>query len=60
MNSPPGTFSWQDPVHSWKADPDEVMNVENLLYPESDSVLSLLRWKTPDVEREPCHWAGYS
>ena len=23
-----GTFSWQDPVHSWKAGPDEVMTVE--------------------------------
>ena len=26
-----GTFSWQDPVYSWKAGPGEVMNVENLL-----------------------------
>ena len=25
-----GTFSWQDPVHSWKAGPGEVMTVENL------------------------------
>ena len=25
-----GTFSWQDPVHSWKAGPGEVMIVENL------------------------------
>ena len=25
-----GTFSWQDPVHSWKACPGEVMTVENL------------------------------
>jgi hypothetical protein len=24
------TFSWQDPVHSWKAGPGEVMTVENL------------------------------
>ena len=24
-----GTFSWQDPVHSWKAGPVEVMTVEN-------------------------------
>ena len=24
-----GTFSWQDPVHSWKAGPGEVMTVEN-------------------------------
>ena len=24
-----GTFSWQDPVHSWKAGPCEVMTVEN-------------------------------
>ena len=23
-----GTFSWQDPVHSWKAGPDEVMTTE--------------------------------
>jgi hypothetical protein len=26
------TFSWQDPVHSWKAGPGEVMTVENLFY----------------------------
>ena len=26
-----GTFSWLDPVHSWKAGPGEVMTVENLL-----------------------------
>ena len=26
------TFSWQDPVHSWKAGPGEVMTVENLLF----------------------------
>ena len=25
------TFSWQDPVHSWKAGSGEVMTVENLL-----------------------------
>ena len=25
-----GTFSWQDPIHSWKAGPGEVMTVENL------------------------------
>ena len=24
-----GTYSWQDPVHSWKAGPGEVMTVEN-------------------------------
>ena len=24
------TFSWQDPVHSWKAGPCEVMTVKNL------------------------------
>ena len=23
------TFPWQDPVHSWKAGPGEVMTVEN-------------------------------
>ena len=27
-----GTFSWQDPVHSWKAGPGEVMTVEKLRY----------------------------
>ena len=26
------TFSWQDPVHSWKAGPGVVMTVENLFY----------------------------
>ena len=26
-----GTFSWQDPVHSWKAGPGEVMTAKNLL-----------------------------
>ena len=30
----PETFSWQDPVHSWKAGPGEVMIMENLLYCE--------------------------
>jgi hypothetical protein len=25
-----GTFSWQDPIHSWKAGPGEVMTVKNL------------------------------
>ena len=25
-----GTLTWQDPVLSWKAGPDEVMAVENL------------------------------
>ena len=25
-----GTFSWQDPVHFWKAGPGEVLTVENL------------------------------
>ena len=25
-----GTFSWQDPVHSWKAGSGEVMTMENL------------------------------
>ena len=28
------TFSWQDPVHSWKAGPGEVMTVENLFIKE--------------------------
>ena len=26
-----GLFSWQEPVHSWKAGPGEVMTEENLL-----------------------------
>ena len=30
------TFSWQDPVHSWKAGPGEVMTVENLNFRHSD------------------------
>ena len=25
-----GTFSWQDPVHSWKAGPVKVMTVKSL------------------------------
>ena len=25
-----GTFSWQDPVHSWKAGPGNVMTVEKV------------------------------
>ena len=27
-----GLFSWQDPVHCWKAGPGEVMTVEKLIY----------------------------
>jgi hypothetical protein len=27
-----GTLTWQDPVHSWKAGPSEIMTVENLFY----------------------------
>ena len=27
-----GTFSWQDPINSWKAGPGEVMTVEKLIY----------------------------
>jgi hypothetical protein len=27
-----GILSWQDPVHSWKAGPVEVMTVENLQF----------------------------
>ena len=26
------TFSWQDPVHSWKAGPGEVMTVKKILF----------------------------
>jgi hypothetical protein len=28
-----GTFSWQDPVHSWEAGPSEVMILEDLFQP---------------------------
>ena len=31
-----GTFSWHDPVHSWKAGPGEVMTVENLFSSPQD------------------------
>ena len=36
-----GIFSWQDPVHSWKAGPGEVMTVENLsiYFPQGNSEL---------------------
>ena len=27
-----GTLTWQDPVHSWKAGPGEVMTVEKYYY----------------------------
>ena len=37
-----GTFSWQDPVHSWKAGPGEVMTVENLFIGTLDSFLAVL------------------
>jgi hypothetical protein len=32
-----GIFSWQDPVHSWKAGPGEVMTVKNLFKAASES-----------------------
>ena len=37
-----GTFLWQDPVHSWKAGPGEVMTVENLFIDTVDSFLAVL------------------
>ena len=34
-----GTLTWQDPVHSWKAGPGEVMTVENLfIYSKSEGM----------------------
>ena len=27
-----GTLTWQDPVHSWKVGPGEVMTVEKFIY----------------------------
>ena len=34
-----GTFSWQDPINSWKAGPGEVMTVENLfIYSKSEGM----------------------
>ena len=40
-----GTFSWQDPVHSWKAGPGEVMTVEkfNLITESFPALLLTLR-----------------
>ena len=46
-----GTFSWQDPVHSWKAGPGEVMTVEKqtnkrlmvLLFATYTAIKSLVR-----------------
>ena len=35
-----GTFSWQDPVHSWKAGPGEVMTVEKHSAPLSDLLVN--------------------
>ena len=39
-----GTFSWQDPVHSWKAGPglNSIMTVENLFF-YSTSVVVIAR-----------------
>ena len=38
-----GTFSWQDPVHSWRAGPGEVMTVENKQTNRNDSIYKW-RW----------------
>ena len=37
-----GTFSWQDPVHSWKAGPGEVMTAGNKQTNVPAEVLELL------------------
>ena len=37
-----GTFSWQDPLHSWKAGPGEVMTVENLLPLHSEAAENII------------------
>ena len=40
-----GTFSWQDPVHSWKTGSGEVMTVENLpIYYEFPLIAKLSRF----------------
>ena len=39
-----GTFSWQDPVHSWKAGPGEVMTVENYDIKRALYALLSRRW----------------
>ena len=41
-----GTFSWQDPVHSWKAGPGEVMTVENFMKCNDDMPLLMFVYKT--------------
>ena len=33
-----GTLTWQDPVHSWKAGPGEVMTVENKTKTKTEGV----------------------
>ena len=35
------TFSWKDPVHSWKAGPVEVMTAENLFWREFLSAMCI-------------------
>ena len=39
-----GTFSWQDPVHSWKAGPGECMTVENKQTNKDCIVFATLRY----------------
>ena len=34
-----GTFSWQDPVHSWKADPGEDMTVGKKIFNRQNDFL---------------------
>ena len=43
-----GTFSWQDPVHSWKAGPGEVMTVENSFILCSSEKILWKKWGKQD------------
>jgi hypothetical protein len=40
-----GTFPWQDPVHSWKAGPGEIITVENLFYYYQTHCIRLPGWE---------------
>ena len=45
-----GTLTWQDPVHSWKAGPGEVMTVEN----KHTKLTYLINWN--ENENEEWKW----
>ena len=59
-----GTFSWQDPLHSWKAGPGEFMTAENLFiisieyftfkYPNFKVFLSKKYRLIYDIGRKKC------